>query len=126
MARDHGKVLSPGFSRRNRAQKPLGVGVERMVHQLIGPRDLADPSRIPHHDPVADLGDHGEVVGDEEHRHAVLNRDVLQEPQDPRLHRDIERCCRLIRDHEVRPADRRHGDHHPLPLSAGELMGIAG
>ena len=49
---------------------------------------------------------------------------LLQQPQDLRLHRHIERRCRLVGDQQLRIAHQRHGDHHPLAQAAGELMGI--
>ena len=49
---------------------------------------------------------------------------VLQKFEDLRLHGDVERGRRLIGDQKIGTIGQRHGDHHPLALSAGELMRI--
>ena len=88
-----------------------------------GPRfdDLA----LLHHDHVVgDAPDDIEIVGDEQHRHADLLLQVLEELQDLRLHGDVERGRRLVGDEEVRAVGERHRDHHALALAAGELMRI--
>ena len=46
----------------------------------------------------------------------------LQQLQDLRLHRDIERGRRLVGDQQVGIVGERHGDHHALALAAGKLM----
>ena len=75
-------------------------------------------------DVVGEAADDAEVVGDEQHRHAVLGLQVFQEREDLRLHRDVERRRRLVGDEQVGAVCKRHGDHHPLALAAGELMRI--
>ena len=42
-----------------------------------------------------------------------------------RFDSNIKRRRRFVGNYELRPADHRHGDHHPLPQSAGQLMRIA-
>ena len=63
-------------------------------------------------------------MGGEQHRHAAVAREALQQLEDLRLHSDIERGGRLIRDHQLRFRQQRHGDHQPLPLAAGDLVRI--
>jgi hypothetical protein len=46
---------------------------------------------VHHRDPVGDLGDHGEVVRNEQHSQAKLGSQFSEEFEDLRLHRDIER-----------------------------------
>ena len=59
-----------------------------------------------------------------QHRHAELALQLLQQLQDLRLDGDVERRGRLVGDQEVRLVGQRHGDHHPLALAAGKLVGI--
>ncbi len=54
-----------------------------------------------HADPVGDLAHDAEVVGDEQHRHAEPRLHVLEQLQDLRLHRDVERGGRLVGDQQV-------------------------
>ena len=42
------------------------------------------------------------------------------------MRRDVECGRRLVRDENRRLEHERHGDHRPLPLSAGQLVGIGG
>ena len=99
-----------------------------MLRRLIDAldRSLLDNLAVLHDaDPIGDLAHDAEVVGDEQHRHAGAPLNLLQQLQDLRLHRDVERGGRLVGDQQVRFVGERHGDHHPLPLPAGELVRIA-
>ena len=49
---------------------------------------------------------------------------AIEEPQDLRLHRDVERRGRLVGDQQVGPPDQRHGDQHALAHAARELVRI--
>ena len=65
-------------------------------------RPLLDDLAEIHHDHlVGDLRDHPEVVGDEEHRHAVCALQVLEQVQDPGLGGDVERGRRLVGDEQA-------------------------
>ena len=86
---------------------------------------LDDLAVLHHADAVGELAHDAEIVGDEQHRHAEPRLRVLQQLQDLRLHRDVERGGRLVGDQQVRLVRQRHGDHHALALAAGELMRIA-
>ena len=84
-----------------------------------------DDLALLHHDHVVGDAAHDvEVVGDEQHRHADLRLQVLEQLQDLRLHGDVERGRRLVGDQQVGPVGERHGDHHALALAAGKLVRI--
>ena len=53
-------------------------------------------------DPVGDLGDHAEVVGDQHDRHAELALQLAQQVEDLRLDGDVERGRRLVGDQQRR------------------------
>jgi hypothetical protein len=74
--------------------------------------------------PVILLSDdyNAEIVRDEQHRHAVVPLQRLQQLQDLRLHGDVERGRRLVGDQQFRTVRERHRDHHPLALAAGKLV----
>ena len=40
------------------------------------------------------------------------------------LNGDVKRRCGLVGDEKIGTVGKRHGDHHPLALSAGHFMGI--
>ena len=73
---------------------------------------------------VAHLGDHAEVVGDQQDRHAELVAAGAQQVEDLRLDGDVERGGRLVGDQQRGPAGERHGDHHPLAQAARQLVRI--
>ena len=49
---------------------------------------------------------------------------ALDELEDLRLDRDVERGRRLVGDQQLRLAGQRHGDHHALAHAAGEAVRI--
>ena len=121
-----GAVSSPG------RRLALGLGGEQRlrigmlrVGEHVGHRPRLDDLAALHDDHVVGDAAHDiEVVGDEQHRHADLRLQVLEQLQDLRLHGDVERRRRLVGDEQVRPVGERHRDHHPLTLAAGKLMRI--
>ena len=63
-------------------------------------------------------------MGDQDHRHAVLGLEILDQVEDLRLHGDVERRRRLVGDQHVGAVGERHGDHHALALAARHLVRI--
>ncbi len=89
-------------------------------------RALFDDFAEPHdRDPVGDFGDDAHVVGDQQHRHAALGLEALDQREDFGLRGDVERRRRLVSDQDVGRAGERHGDHGALPLAPGEFERIA-
>ena len=70
------------------------------------------------------VGDQGQVVGDQQHGHVVFALQFAQKTQDLSLHGHIEGGGGLVGDQQLGLAGQRHGDHDPLALPAGELVGI--
>ena len=73
-------------------------------------------------DMVGHVPHDAEVMGDEQHGHAHFALQFLQQLQNLRLHRDVERGRRFIGDEQVGIVGKRHGDHHALALAARKLM----
>ena len=89
-------------------------------------RPVLDDLALRHHaDLVGDLAHDAEVVGDEQHRHAEAGLELLQQLQDLRLHRDVERGGRLVGDQEIGLVGERQRDHDALALAARELVRVA-
>ena len=99
--------------------------MERVLHHVAHRADLGDAAGIHDGDPVRRLGDHAHVVGDEHDGGAVLAPEALQERDDLRLHRDVERGRRLVGDDELGLGAERERDHDALAHAAGELVRIA-
>ena len=96
--------------------------MRRLREELLGRRRLDDLAGIHHQHAVAALGDHREIVGDEEDRQAELAPQPLEELQDLRLQRDVEGGGRLVGDQQLGPGGERDRQHRALPLAARELV----
>jgi hypothetical protein len=95
-----------------------------MREQLAGRRGLHHLTGVHDDDPVADLGDHSQVVGDEEDSHPDLVAHLGEQLEDLCLDRDVERRGRLVGDQDLGLAAQRHRDHHPLTHAARELVRV--
>ena len=109
---------------RDGAEQGFQVGMARFredVAHLAGFHHLAP---VHDHDFLGDVGDHAQIVGDHQHRHAKLGLKVAEQLEDLRLDGDVEGGGRLVRDQQRRVADQRHGDHRALAETAGKLEGV--
>ena len=96
-----------------------------MPEEVGARRKLDDLPEIHHGHAVAEELDGREVVRDEQAREAHVMLEVAQQVQDRRLHRDVERRDRLVRDEHAGVKDERASEADALPLSAGQLVRIA-
>ena len=76
-------------------------------------------------DPVADVADDAQVVGDEQVGQPELALEPLEQVDDLGLDRHVERADRLVGDDQVRVEGERAGHADALALAAGELVRIA-
>src|SRR3546814_6365044 len=90
-------------------------GVERPL--------LDDASGVHDADMVGEAGDHGEVVGDPDHRRAGLAAQCLRFVQDLALDGDVERRGRLVGDDEVRLGQEGDGNGDAMAHAAGRTEG---
>ena len=65
-------------------------------------------------------GDNREVMAHQQERHPRFRAQAVDEGENARLHRDVERRRRLVGDDEARRTADRHRDHRALALAAGE------
>ncbi len=98
-----------------------GLGVR--AQDLLGIPAFDDAPGIHNRDPVAQFGQHGEVVGDDQHRQAQFVGQTADQLQDLGLGHDVEGSRGFIGDHQVGTASQRHRDHRPLLHPAGQLVG---
>jgi hypothetical protein len=98
--------------------------VLRVVEDLVERAVLDDAARVHHGDAVRDVGDHAEVVGDQDHRGAGLRAQVAHLLEDLRLDRHVERRGGLVGNQDRRIAGECEGDHHALAHAARELERI--
>ena len=109
---------------RDAAQQPDGVGVPRLVEHLAGDALLDEFPGVQDPDPVAHLGDHGEVVADEEHRGVELIAQGRHQVEHLGLDGRVQRGRRLVQDEQRGLGGQRHGDDGPLRHPAGKLVRI--
>ena len=95
-----------------------------VVEDLVERPFLDHPAGVHHQHPVGDLGDDAEVVGDQDRGQAALAVELLEQAQDLRLDRHVERGGRLVGDQHFRLQRQRHRDHRPLPHAAGEFVRV--
>ena len=120
-ARARGRSSSCGTAREERR----GVGV--LAARRTAPRGRACSTIWPAYITARrrrSLGDDAEVVGDQDHRHPALAAQVVEQLQDLRLDRHVERGRRLVGDQQLGLAGERDRDHHALAHAAGELVRV--
>ena len=96
----------------------MGEGAEH----LAGRTGFDDFAVAHHRHLVGEAGDHREVVGDEDHAHAVFVDEPLQEFDDTGLGGDVEGGGGLVGDQQFGPERDGRGDDDALALAARELV----
>ncbi len=94
----------------------------RLGEDILGGAFLDDLAALHDVDALGHLAHDAEVVGDEQHGHAHLALQLLQQLEDLRLDGDVEGRRRLVGYQQVRLVGECHGDHDALPLAARQLM----
>ena len=79
---------------------------------------LDDLARVHHRDPIGEMLDQAEIVGDEQDGERELALQLAQQAEDLRLNGHVERGGRLVGDQQRRLRHQRHRDHHPLSQPA--------
>ena len=102
----------------HRSHQGLGVGVLRVVEQIGRCPSLHDLPLVQHHDLVAQVVHHGQIVADEQEAHAKFLLQVLQQVEHLGLHRHIQRAHGLIGHDEPGPGDQGAGNGNALALAA--------
>ena len=130
-----GLGTSPGQHDPPRLRPGRGVGIAESSATVYGcsgranssaaGRELDDLAEVHDRDPVGDVADDREVVGDEEIGEAERLLELDEQVQHLRLDRDVERRHRLVGDDELRLQDERARDPDPLALAAAELVRVA-
>ena len=103
---------------RDRRQQGSRIWVARIGKEACGLSDLDDTAEIHHRDPARDVAHDAEIVRDEQIGQPELGLEVLQEVENLRLDRNIQRRDRFVADDEARVERQRPGDAHALSLAA--------
>ena len=104
--RGSARSRSPTHGLGEAVHQPDGVGVLRAAeHGPRRPISTSSPAYITA-DAVAEAGHDPEVVGDEQHAHALLAPERVQQAEDLGLHDDVERRGRLVGQQQASAARR--------------------
>ena len=105
--------------RRNGREQRARVGMARVEVDLVARCELDNLAEVHYRHAIADVLDHAQVVRDEQISEFQLLLQVLQQVDDLRLDRNVERRHRLVENQETRIHRERARDSDSLPLSAG-------
>jgi hypothetical protein len=86
--------------------------------------ELHAAAGIHHQHMIGDAGQQAEVMRDHDDGGVELAPHLVEQLDDLRLHRDVQRRRRLIGDDQRRLEDQRHRDHDALAHAAGKLVRI--
>ena len=100
-------------------------GCSGLLVERVAVGELDDLADVHHGDAGRDVPHDREVVRDEEIGQSELLLQILEQVDDLRLNRDVERRDRLVADDEFRIDRQRARDADALPLAAGELVRVA-
>ena len=95
----------------------------RRAEDLLRGTDLDDLPEIHDRDAVGEVAHDAKVMRDEEIGDTLLRLQIDKEVEDGRLHRDVERRCRLVAKHERRRAGESARDRDALLEPAREEGG---
>ena len=99
--------------------------MDRRAEQHFARRDLDDAAAAHDGDAVGHVVDDREIVRDEEIGEAEFAAQIVEEIENLRLHRDVERRDRFIADEQLRSEREGARDADALALAARETMRIA-
>ena len=102
----------------------MGVGMQRVLEELLGRRMFHDLAPVHHRDTVTEVADDVQVMGDEQVAQPQLVLQILQEIDDLGLDGDVQGRDRLVADDERRIDTQGPGDPDALALAAAELVGV--
>src|SRR5690349_20929499 len=97
------------------------LGLRRLEHLRCAAL-LDDASTLHDDDAIADEPHDMQIVADEEIAHAELRLQIREQIENDRLHGDVERRRRLVKNDEIRLERDRARDAHARLLAAGKLM----
>ena len=97
----------------------------RFVQHLIGRAHLHQFSMLHHRHTIGDVGNHAEIMGDEQNTGIVAGLKLFDQLEDLCLGGDVESGGRLIGNQNFGIQSERHRDHRALALAARKLVRIA-
>ena len=94
---------------------------EDVLHQTL----LHNVPVFHDHHPVGKFAHQVQVMGDHQHRHAVVFLQAVNQVKNLAAHGDIQRGGGLVGQQQFGFAGQRHGNHGALALAAAELVRVS-
>ena len=116
--------IAVGTDHRHCLEQCLQIGVGRMIKDPLNSAALHNLAAIGDGHVIGHIGDHAEIMGNHQDRHAEITLQIPDQRQYLRLNGDIECGGRLIGNQQRRLANQRHGDHGTLAQPAGQFKRI--
>ena len=110
---------------RDHGEERTRVGVRRIPEERVSVGKLDDAAEIHDRDAVAHVPNDAEIVADEDEGQAALDLESLQQVEDLRSHRDVERRRAFVRDHNRGVECKRTRNADSLSLTAAQLLRAA-
>ena len=120
---DQPAILGLRIDPRRGVQQRPGVRVARIGQQILRRAFLDHLAGVHHQHARADIGDHAEIVADQDDGGAEVAVQPAQQVEDLRLDGHVERRGRFVGDEQGRLVGEAHGQHHALAHATRELMG---
>src|SRR5215469_8575822 len=117
--------LASRIRRRDRADERLGIGMAGASEDRRRRAQLYDAPQIHDRDAGAEVLDHTQIMGNEDHGKAERIPEVYQQVQHLSLDRDVEAGNGFVSHQHGRPYGKRPRDCRALSLAAGKLEGVA-
>ena len=105
-------------------QERSGIGVERVRVQFLCRGQFHDLAQVHHRDAVAHVFYHTEIMRDENVGQGMELLEILEEIENLRLDRYVQRLDGLIGDNQGRLHGERPGNPNPLAHTTAELVRI--
>jgi len=124
LPRDAGSsnVMAGRLETRDRLEQRARVRVLRSRAYLIDRPGFDHVAAVHHGDTLTGLGNDTEIVRHEQDCHVEITTALLDQLEDLRLGRHVERRSRFVGDQESRTGRDRDGDHDALAHAAGEFV----
>jgi hypothetical protein len=105
----------------HRSQERLCVRVREPGVNVCHGADLAQAAKVDDGHTVSERAHHGKVVGNEEVGHSPVSAEAIEQAENRRLNRDVERRHNLVAEHEIGVGCESASDANALSLATREL-----
>ena len=109
---------------RQAGQQPLGIGMQGAGKKIVMRGVFDNLPGVHDGDMICHVEYHSQIMRNQGHPHISFSRQTFEQNQYLPLNGHIQGCGRLVSDQKLRRTRQRHGDHNPLPQTAGKLMRV--